>query len=443
MRLVAAVALFLAAVSPAFAQSDPALIEEGRILFFEETFGGNGRTCGTCHPATNNFTIDPAFVRRLSGNDPLFAVRGPGLGDLEMRQFLQRAIILENLDGFGNPGVMRGVPHTLALNTSTANGLTGWSGDGSPGTLRDFATGAVRQHFTKTLNRIEGVDFRLPTPPELDALEAFQRSLGRQQDIDLAALPPFADPAVEEGRALFTGAAVARDGSNRACSGCHTNGGTNDGQRATGVNDLPQAPACLLGFKAPGDGGMGLAETILDRRALCGKSNGAVVFRGDQTFNVPPAIEAADTAPFFHNNAVPKLEGAVAFYTTDTFNNSIAGAGRAFVLNQNQINAIAAFLRALNAMENIRSSAAFSRRALDPAELAPAAELVKWAEAETTDAIEVLTQGPIKLFPEAVALLRQARDDERDALAADPPIGALLEDAVSRQELARDEIISP
>ena len=42
-----------------------ALIEEGRKLFFEETFEGNGRTCGTCHPANNNFTIDPAFVRTL------------------------------------------------------------------------------------------------------------------------------------------------------------------------------------------------------------------------------------------------------------------------------------------------------------------------------------------------------------------------------------------
>ena len=35
------------------------LIVEGRRLFFEETFSGNGRTCGTCHPAADNFTIDP------------------------------------------------------------------------------------------------------------------------------------------------------------------------------------------------------------------------------------------------------------------------------------------------------------------------------------------------------------------------------------------------
>ena len=38
----------------------------------KETFDGNGRTCGTCHPATNNFTLDPAFIAKLPKSDPLF-----------------------------------------------------------------------------------------------------------------------------------------------------------------------------------------------------------------------------------------------------------------------------------------------------------------------------------------------------------------------------------
>ena len=59
--------------------------------------------------------------------------------------------------------------------------MTGWSGDGAPGTgsLREFAIGAVTQHFTKTLARTAGRDFRLPTEHQLDAMEAFQLSLGR------------------------------------------------------------------------------------------------------------------------------------------------------------------------------------------------------------------------------------------------------------------------
>ncbi len=176
------------------------LIERGRRLFMNETFDGNGRTCATCHPPTNNFTIDPAFIARLPQSDPLFvAENNPDLAGLEDPDLIAQGLILENLDGFDNPGVFRGVPHTLGLTVSTKvdpaesnlTGALGWSGDGAPGdgTLRSFALGAVVQHFTKTLNRKEEEgDFRLPTESELDALEAFQASLGRQTEIDLAAM---------------------------------------------------------------------------------------------------------------------------------------------------------------------------------------------------------------------------------------------------------------
>lgn len=42
------------------------LINDGRRIFFNETFDGNGRTCGTCHPATNNFALDPPGVTQKS-----------------------------------------------------------------------------------------------------------------------------------------------------------------------------------------------------------------------------------------------------------------------------------------------------------------------------------------------------------------------------------------
>jgi hypothetical protein len=71
------------------------LIERGRRLFMSETFDGNGRTCATCHPPTNNFTIDPAFIARLPQSDPLF-VKVDGLEDPAL---LKQGLILENLDG--------------------------------------------------------------------------------------------------------------------------------------------------------------------------------------------------------------------------------------------------------------------------------------------------------------------------------------------------------
>ena len=136
-----------------------------------------------------------------------------------MRKF---GLILENPDGFDNlPSkfVMRGVPHTLALlqntltpvaavpgatpnpdgsipsqdgTTTPPNERTGWGGDGAPGTgtLREFIIGAIVQHYPKTLNRSAPGDFRLPTTGELDDLEAFQKSLGRRADLNLAAMQP-------------------------------------------------------------------------------------------------------------------------------------------------------------------------------------------------------------------------------------------------------------
>src|SRR5262249_7042550 len=37
----------------------------GADLFLRETFGGNGRSCATCHPVDHNFTIDPDFIAKL------------------------------------------------------------------------------------------------------------------------------------------------------------------------------------------------------------------------------------------------------------------------------------------------------------------------------------------------------------------------------------------
>jgi hypothetical protein len=383
------------------------LIEFGRKLFFEETFDGNGRTCGTCHPATNNFTIDPAFIRKLPRRDPLFVAEfNSKLKGLEnpalMRKF---GLILENLDGFDRPGVMRGVPHNLALKTNTTSNLPGrahaigWSGDGAPGegSIRFFSLGAVVQHFPKSLGREEGVDFRIPTDAELDALEAFMVSLGRQKDIDLASMT-FTDKVVQTGKLLFNG----EEGVNRACSACHINGG---GNRADGVNANFDTGTRLIAMGGPPDGGFGADP-----------QQGVAGF-GDGSMNSPSLIEAADTPPFFHNNSANSLEDAIRFYTTATFGNSAAGQfGGAFSLDKNGINAVGALLRTLSAMENIRNGNVLSDQARRTAQTSAASDRIREAIAETNDAIEVLTRGPVKLYPASVKDLQQALKLEQQAL---------------------------
>jgi hypothetical protein len=383
------------------------LIAKGRDIFFNETFAGNGRTCGTCHPAENNFTIDPAFIATLPKDNPLFVAEfNPALKENFENPALMRefGLIQENLDGFDdlkNKFVMRGVPHVLGLRNSVASPggpRTGWSGDGAPGdgSLRSFAVGAVIQHFTKTLNRVPGIDFRLPTDDELNALEAFQLSLGRQQDLVL--------PLRLKGTVPKRGQAIFLDNSLGKCNLCHVNAGATanlgggslgNANFNTGVEDLPDQPARLTTQTVPRDDGFHTP--------------------GDGTFNVPPLVEAADSGPFFHNNAIETIEGAVAFYDGEAFNNSPAGLtlkqadprGVGIELDGTQIVAIAAFLRVINTLENIRQSIMLLETSLSVSSPEERKRLLENAVSETADSIRVLEGGG--LHPDAVARLRDAR----------------------------------
>ena len=417
------------------------LVARGRDLFFNETFGGNGRTCGTCHPADNNLTIDPAFIAKLPPTDPLFVAEFvPALktGFESPRLMREFALIRENLDGFDdleNKFVMRGVPHVLAMRNSIASPAgprTGWSGDGAPGdgSLRSFATGAVIQHFTKTLNRVAGVDFRLPTDAELDAMEAFQLSLGRQNDL---ALPlPLKGVVAKRGQQLFL------DNNVGKCNICHSNAGANGRLGAadlgnanfnTGVEDLPDQPARLTNEKVPPDDGFGIP--------------------GDRTFNTPPLVEAAGTGAFFHNNSVSTIEAAVGFYDGDSFNNSPSGQflksidpqKKGIELDATQISAISAFLRVLNAIESIRqSSVLLADSALHPPpRRQSSAELLKQARSVVGTAARVLAEGG--LHPQAVAQLKSAQGHIDRAAAYHSPPQRILDEALRAQEQARAELV--
>ena len=389
------------------------LISRGATLFFENTFAGNGRTCGTCHPASNNFTIDPAFIRTLPANDPLFVAElNPALAQLEKPQLMRQfGLVLENLDGLDDPArkfVMRGVPPTLGLHTTlekdTSLGegpvqMTGWSADGSPGTgsLREFAIGAVTQHFTRSLARVAGRDFRLPSEHQLDAMEAFQLSLGRAVDFDLSKIT-FLDSNVQTGRTLF----VSGTGSSSAggtCGFCHVNGGalSINGQNRnfnTNVEGVVHPARAVQDF--PKDGGFGQG------------ANADGTF-GNRTFNIASVVEAADTAPFFHNNVVNTLEEVVQFYTGPAFNGPAVPASARFEFTQAQVEQIADFMRALNVLQDIdvarRELVEIIANRSDPR--SEQDTRLRTSYEETGDAIDVLKQGDI--FPAGVTQLVAAR----------------------------------
>ena len=408
------------------------MIAFGEELFFEDTFDGNGRTCGTCHPMENNFTIDPDFIADLPDDDPLFVAEfNPKLAQLEnpalMRQF---GLILENVDGLDNPTqkfVMRGVPHTLGLPTSLLRDanipgvfpaeMTGWSGDGAPGggTLRDFATGAVTQHFTKTLKRKPGKDFRLPNDEELDAMEAFQLSLGRQMDPDLSTLMLQSQDA-QTGKNIFVNGTENMAAPGK-CSACHRNGGalnTPNGENRnfnTGVENLPK-PTPMAGI--PRDGGFGTASV---NPAGCTDAPSPNCGFGNGSFNTPPLVEAADTGPFFHNNIIDNIEDAVDFFNSSQFNTPfLISIGANILLDPTQVTQVATFLRVINALENIRSAIQFDNSAMGASNFGRAKKSLRVALAELQDAIEVLDRNGVSLHSNATADLMDAAELTEQAI---------------------------
>ncbi len=139
------------------------------------------------------------------------------------------------------------------------------------------------------------------------------------------------------------------------CFFCHLNAGASDfffpGQNAnfnTNVEGLPSQPADLVtpAQLNPQDGGFG--QTGISPTG--GFGNGS--------FNTPVLVEAADTGPFFHNNSIETIEGAVDFYNSRAFNESpgfgsLIGGIR---LEATEVVAVAAMLRVINVLENERSA---------------------------------------------------------------------------------------
>jgi cytochrome c peroxidase len=467
--------MLLAMVGPPMQSDDSicadlaCLVARGEKLFFGETFSGNGRTCGTCHPAENNLTIEPEFIAGLPDSDPLFIGEDrpnhpfPSLvferpesfglrfeNPVLMRMF---GLIVENLDGFASPissapdrFTMRGVPHVFAQRLSIVappqapppapplpRNRTGWSGDGSPsndpaiagsdGTLRFFAAGAVRQHFTKNILRRVNIDFVFPTDAQLTALEAFQLTLGRQQELNLATLT-LLDPQAQLGKGVFT-SAVGR------CNGCHGNAGANRGgineNFNTGVERFLTNHPDGTGEQRPPDGGFG-TNPQGDFTSLVANLDPTDGIFGNKQFNTPSLVEFADTLPGFHNNitaiisntGLPNtVEGAVTFYTTDEFDQSPSGPR--ININATQIAQVGKFLRVINALENERSARDFAKRARNlllsssVPDFAAVNRLLRVAVADCTDAIDVLDD--VGLHPVARALFNEARQKLEGAMA--------------------------
>jgi cytochrome c peroxidase len=206
--------------------------EEGRRLFDEETFQGNGRTCVTCHSVKSG-TFSPRDARtRLAADpgDPLFVDDGLDDGVHGTSRITEHATVrieipltsrvrLANDPSATSVTFLRGTPTTL--NTPSLQPVFMY--DGRESTLESQALGAVHAHAR---NSVE------PTPLQLQLIADFQRTSPRffsSLPLFLYAhggpaprLPNGVTAAEKRGRAMFDNVPITPGSTRGLCAMCHS-----------------------------------------------------------------------------------------------------------------------------------------------------------------------------------------------------------------------------
>jgi cytochrome c peroxidase len=206
--------------------------EEGRRLFDEETFQGNGRTCVTCHSADTGTFSPKDAQKRLARNpgDPLFVGDGLDDGVFGTSRITQHATVrveiplpprVRRADDPTATGVIlfRGTPTTV--NTPSLQPVFMY--DGRDTTLEGQALGAVHAHARNAFE---------PSPLQLQLIAEFQRTAPRffsSVPLFLFAhggppprLPDGLTASEKRGRAMFDDVPITPGSTRGLCAMCHS-----------------------------------------------------------------------------------------------------------------------------------------------------------------------------------------------------------------------------
>ncbi len=355
---------------------DPRRIANGRRLFERETFGGNGRTCETCHTAETG-TVSPQDARRrlrADGDDPLFLHDGSddGLGNGARRMLTDATVLVTiplaaNVTLADDPAartvtVRRAIPSTLngpALDPVIML-------DGRQPTLEAQATGAIFDH----------AQGRSPSFAEVHALAEFQKTRGFFSSNELwrffarggppPQLPEGRTASERRGRRFFEDVPPnPADGlKSGLCAHCHSGpllNTTNEfaapfipspapvpaGQRfiSVGVSEFNTAgnPARVFVFNAGEPNELRLTSPDPGRALITGIVDDPTL-EHINAFKISPLRGIRHTAPYFHDNSAKTLADVVAHYTTFF---RIASGGLILLTPQDERD-IVAFLKLLD-----------------------------------------------------------------------------------------------
>lgn len=321
---------------------------EGQRLFERETFGGNGRTCLTCH-SRDTGTISPQdAAKRFHKNpdDPLFAADGSDDGEghgvtrmLEDATVLIRVPLPPNVEIKGSADrfvtLRRGIPTTV--NTPALDPVLML--DGRQPDLESQALGAIRDHAQSSL---------VVKRKDLERIADFQQTFRFFSSPALAffsvggpapKLPHGFTPSQRRGRLFFED--VPPDVANNnfkpgVCANCHSGpllNQTNEflpipslppGSRFQSVavselNSLGNPPVTFIFHnQRHGDANGDIEVTTPDpgRALVTGIADDNVdgTFDSLNAFKISALRGIRHTAPYFHDNSAKTLEAALEHY---------------------------------------------------------------------------------------------------------------------------------
>jgi cytochrome c peroxidase len=344
MRATITILVLAAGFSSLQAQkSSDDLSEKNRRLFTTETFGGNGRTCQTCHSSTTG-TVSPQDAQkryRKNPLDPLFVFDGSddGQGHGVNRMLTDATVLIQiplpaNVSMGDDPKarsvtLRRGTPTTL--NTPALDPVLML--DGREPDLPTQALHAIQAHAQAT---------KQPTAADLLGISQFEqtapffsslRLLAYARGGPAPALPKGITASEKRGRSFFVDAPFAGDGKAGACALCHSGPMLNQtnsffvaatfglvpaGTRFLSVDvsefNEAQNPVHQFNWLNP-DGTTTVVWSPDPGRALItGRIDQPGPLSDLNSFKIPTLWGVKNTAPYFHDNSAKTLEDVVAHY---------------------------------------------------------------------------------------------------------------------------------
>jgi cytochrome c peroxidase len=353
MKSAITILVFASALSqlPGQQTNDPS--ERNRQLFTKETFGGNGRTCDTCHSLTTQTgTVSPEdALERYEKNprDPLFLSDGSDDGRGHgVTRILRDATILITLPLPPNITLAdypttrtitlrRGIPTTH--NTPALDPVLML--DGREPNLPIQALHAIQvhdqPHVVPTMNDLLGISQFELTEPFFSSPTLRAYAKGGPPPV----LPQGTTDSEKRGRLFFVDAPFVAGGKAGSCAFCHsgpllnqtsasfvqaTNGLVPAGTRfqsvaVSEVNEIGNPVQQFILHNADGS-----------TTPLCSPDPGRALITGNippiplpcsalgppfsdwNAFKIPILWGVKDTAPYFHDNSAKTLEDVAAHY---------------------------------------------------------------------------------------------------------------------------------